>query len=147
MSTEIRRNRHSVSKLLIHLVLVVKYRRKAITDNIWKTLLQSFEASATQLDVRLVECNHERDHAHLVIEYPPNISVSKIVGRLKGRSAFDARRWHRTELQKKLWGGAFWTPSYFAVSCGGAPLDVLRLYVQNQQLNTALKDGVSTQEF
>ncbi len=147
MSIEIRRNNHSVSKLLAHLVFVVKYRRKVITDTVWETLVESFKESTKQLDVDLVEYNHDVDHVHLVVEYPPCSTISHIVGHLKGRSSFVVRRAHKSELQPSLWGRSFWTPSYFVASCGGAPIETLKLYVQNQHSNTALKGGVSTRRF
>ena len=145
MSSDLRHNNHSVSKLLAHLVFVVKYRHSVITDSVWGSLCSGFAAAAQRLDVDLVEANHDQNHAHLVVEYPPKISVSAIAHALKGRSSFVARRDCKTELRKKLWGGAFWSPSFFVASCGGAPLETLMLYVQNQQFKAALKGGVSTQ--
>jgi putative transposase len=133
MSTELRRNNHSVSRLLVHLVFVVKYRHAAISDSVWTSLRYGFDLAAKHLDLVLVELNHDKDHVHLVVEYPPKISVSDMVNALKGNSSFVARRDCKNELRKKLWGSAFWTPSFFAASCGGAPIETLKLYVQSQQ--------------
>ena len=132
MSTDLRRNNHSVSKLLVHLVFVVKYRRSAITESVWKSLQYGFGLAATRLGLVLVESNHDADHAHLVVEYPPSVSISDLVAALKGNSSFVVRRDCKEEVRGKLWGAAFWTPSYFAASSGGAPIDILRLYVQSQ---------------
>lgn len=145
MSIELRKNRYSVSKLLVHLVFVVKYRHAIISDAVWKSLSYGFDISARRIGVKIIECNYDKDYVHVVIEYPPKISVSEIANALKGYSSFVARRDCKEELRKKLWGGAFWSPSFFAASCGGAPIEVLKLYVQTQQ--AALKGGVSTQEF
>lgn len=76
---------------------------------------------------------------------PPDISASKIAGSLKGNSSFTVRRECKAELVGKLWGKAFWTPSYFVASCGGAPIEVIRCYVQ-QQGKAALKGGDSDPE-
>ena len=133
MSNELRRNSHSVSKLVVHLVFVVKYRRAVITDTVWKSLQYGFGLAATRLELVLVETNHDKDHAHLVVEYPPSVSVSELVAALKGNSSFVARRDCAEELRKNLWGDAFWTPSFFSASCGGAPIEILKLYVQSQQ--------------
>ena len=147
MSTTLRRNNHSVSRLLVHLVFVVKYRRAAISETVWKSLRYGFELAAKRLDLVLVEPNHDKDHVHLVVEYPPKVSISDAANALKGNGSFVARRDCKEELRKKLWGSAFWTPSFFAASCGGAPIETLKLYVQNQQNGTdALKGMVSTQE-
>ena len=133
MSTELRRNNHSVSRLLVHLVFVVKYRHSVISDAVWTSLRYGFDLSAKRLDLVLVELNHDKDHVHLVVEYPPKVSVSDLANALKGNSSFVARRDCKEELRKKLWGSAFWTPSFFAASCGGAPIETLKLYVQSQQ--------------
>lgn len=133
MSTELRRNNHSVSRLLVHLVFVVKYRHAVISDSVWTSLRYGFDLSSKRLDLVLVELNHDRDHVHLVVEYPPKVSISEMANALKGSSSFVARRDCKEELRKKLWGSAFWTPSFFAASCGGAPIETLKLYVQSQQ--------------
>lgn len=147
MSTELRRNNHSVSRLLVHLVFVVKYRHAVISDSVWTSLRYGFDLAAKRLDLVLVEANHDKDHAHLVVEYPPKVSISEMVNALKGNSSFVARRDCKEELRKKLWGSAFWSPSFFAASCGGAPIETLKLYVQSQQTKAALKGRVSTQKF
>ena len=144
MSNDLRRNNHSVSRLLVHLVFVVKYRRAVISEKVWTSLVYGFGLAASRLDLALIEVNHDQNHAHLVVEYPPKVSVSEIANALKGNSSFVARRDCKEELRSQLWGSAFWTPSFFASSCGGAPLEVLKLYVQSQQTKGVLKDAVST---
>ena len=147
MSTELRRNNHSVPRLLAHLVFVVKYRHAVISDSVWTSLRYGFDISAKRLNLTLVELNHDKDHVHLVVEYPPKVSISEMANALKGNSSFVARRDCKEELRKKLWGTASWSPSFFAASCGGAPIETLKLYVQSQQTKAALKGGVSTHLF
>jgi len=77
----------------------------------------------------LVETNFEEDHVHLHIEYPASQSVSKIVNALKGASSFYLREANFPEVR----GRHFWSPSYFASSCGGASLEVLAQYISNQR--------------
>ena len=144
MSTDLRRNNHSVSRLLVHFVFVVKYRRAVISEKVWASLSYGFGLAATRLDLELVETNHDQNHVHMVVEYPPKTSVSEVANALKGNSSFVARRDCKEELLGKLWGSAFWTPSFFACSCGGAPIEILKLYVQSQQTKGVLKDAVST---
>jgi len=103
MSSDLRHNSHSVSKLLAHLVFVVKYRHSAITDPVWGSLCSGFAAAAQRLDVAIIQANHDRNHAHLVVEYPPKVSVSTIAHALKGRSSFVVRRACKAELRRKLW--------------------------------------------
>ncbi len=82
--------------------------------------------------VVLVEFNGEPNHVHLLIEYPPTVQLSKLVNSLKGVSARMLRRDHWDTIRPYLWGDHFWSPSYFAGSVGGAPIDILRTYIENQ---------------
>ena len=86
-------------------------------------------------EARLVEVEGERDHVHLRIEYPPKISISSLVNRLKGASSQRLRR-ERPDLASRYWRGVLWSPSYFAASCGGAPISVIRQYIEQQQTPT-----------
>lgn len=127
------RGRHVVHRLSVHLVFITKYRRKAITDLVWEALKSGFESAAARLGLTLRETNHNSDHVHLVVDYPPSLSVSEIVNALKGVSSRIARRDCMPEIREKLWGEHFWSPSYFAASCGGAPLKLIQQYVETQR--------------
>jgi len=84
----------------------------------------------------LVEFDGEVDHVHLLINYPPKVSVSKMVNSLKGVSSRLIRKKNYPCIQRKLWGDALWSPSYFAGSCGGAPIDIIRKYIDSQNTPT-----------
>jgi putative transposase len=146
MSTGFRRGGSSVSRLVVHLVFVVKYRRPVISDRIWESLCVGFAVASERLDLQMLELNHERDHVHVLVEYPCKVSVSEIANALKGTSSMVARRECWSEIRQLIYGPAFWTPSYFAASAGGAPIEVLKQYVRSQQTKAALKGGVSTQD-
>jgi putative transposase len=81
----------------------------------------------------LVEFNGERDHVHLLVHYPPKVALSRLVGSLKGVSARRLRQEFPAHIRKHLWGEHFWSPSYFAASCGGAPLSIIKEYIENQK--------------
>jgi len=76
--------------------------------------------------------NGEDDHVHLLIEYPPKISISSLVNSLKGVSSRLLRR-QRPDIVKRYWKNVLWSPSYFAASCGGAPLDIIKQYIEQQR--------------
>ena len=78
---------------------------------------------------RLIDLNGESDHIHCLIEYPPTLSVSQIVNALKGVSS----RMVRQKFNLKPHIDHLWSPSYFAVSCGGAPIAKIKKYIENQQ--------------
>lgn len=70
---------------------------------------------------------------HLLVHYPPTVALSRLVGSLKGVSARLLRKEYPDHINRCLWGGHFWSPSYFAGSCGGAPLAVVKEYIENQK--------------
>jgi putative transposase len=80
-----------------------------------------------------VEFDGEDDHVHLLVNYPPKLAVSALVNSLKGVSSRMIRQKNYPTIRRKLWGGALWSPSYFAGSCGGAPIAVVRQYIEQQK--------------
>lgn len=117
----------------VHLVFVTKYRREVFTREILDELRGIFAGVCLDFEAQLVEFEGEDDHVHLLVTYPPKVSVSSLVNSLKGVSSRMIRKRNYVSIRKKLWGGALWSPSYFAGSCGGAPIEVIRQYVQQQQ--------------
>lgn len=92
-----------------------------------------FKQICNTLDASLIEFNGEQDHLHLLINYPPKISIAVLVNYLKGVSSRMIRKKYTKQLFKTMPKDALWSPSYFAGSCGGAPIKVLKQYVQQQQ--------------
>ena len=132
---------HVVYKLSVHLVFVTKYRRKAITARVADVLVQAFRESCAVYGCDLVEHGYEPDHAHLLVAYPPKVALATLVQHLKGLSSRRVRAIRFPEVARKLWGKAFWSPSYCAVSCGGAPLATVKAYVQAQKGEPSLASG------
>lgn len=124
---------HVVFKLAVHLVFVTKYRRKAITARVWEVMLATFREVCDRFGCDLTEAGWEPDHAHLLVAYPPKVQLAQLVQHLKGLSSRRVRARQFPEVRSKLWGRAFWSPSYCAVSCGGAPLATVKAYVSAQQ--------------
>jgi putative transposase len=79
----------------------------------------------------LVELDGESNHVHLLVNYPPKVSVSSLVNSLKGVSSYVLRR-QLPRIAKCYWKNVLWSPSYFAASCGGAPLDGIKRYIEQQ---------------
>ncbi len=137
MSTDLRRGRTCVFLMHVHLVFVARYRRKVFTKQILNELREIFTNVCADFESRLVEFEGEGDHVHLLVEYPPKVSVSKLVNSLKGVSSRLVRKKMHPSIQNALWGGSLWSPSYFAGACGGAPLAVIRQYIEQQGLPQA----------
>ncbi len=131
-TSEIRTGRHCVFNIHVHLVFVTKYRRKVFTSNVLDEMKNVFEKICEDFEAELIEFNGEDDHVHLLVNYPPKISVSKIVNSLKGVSSRLLRK-KFIELEKQYWKGVLWSPSYFAASCGGAPLSIIAQYIEKQK--------------
>ncbi len=117
----------------VHLVFVTKYRREVFTKAILEDLRMIFANVCTAFQAQLVEFDGEDDHVHLLLNYPPKVSVSALVNSLKGVSSRMIRQKHYPSIREKLWGGALWSPSYFAGSCGGEPVAIIRQYIEQQQ--------------
>jgi putative transposase len=133
---EFRRERHSTSRLIVHLVCVTKYRRKVldVAAIVW---MQTHCANVCErMGAQLLALDGEPDHIHLLVEYPPKLAVSALVNALKGTSSRVLRRL-RPDLARRYWKGVLWSPSYFAASTGGATLEKVEQYIQAQRASTA----------
>ena len=117
----------------VHLVFVTKYRREVFNEEILDDLRPIFSSVCADFEAELVAFDGEDDYVHLLVNYPPKVSVSRLVNSLKGVSSRMIRKKNYPSIGKKLWGGALWSPSYFAGSCGGAPIAVVRQYIEQQQ--------------
>ena len=92
-----------------------------------------FAAVCEDFSAELVKFDGEDDHVHLLVNYPQTVSVSALVNSLKEVSSRLIRKKNYPSVSKKLWGAALWSPSYFAGSCGGAPISIIRQYIEQQQ--------------
>ncbi len=131
--TNIRRGRHCVFLIHVHLVFVTKYRRKIFDQDAIEKLRSYFASVCADFDVELVEMDGERDHVHLLINYPPKLAISNLVNSLKGVSSRLLRRDRPDIAQHYYYKGVLWSPSYFAGSCGGAPISIIRQYIEQQE--------------
>jgi len=132
MTSDIRTGRHCVFNLHVHLVFVTRYRRKVFTQAILEAMRSIFAEVCRDFEAELMEFDGEEDHVHLLVHYPPKVAVSKLVNSLKGVSSRHLRRWF-PELERRYWKGMLWSPSYFAGSCGGAPISIIRQYIEQQK--------------
>ncbi|MCK9899570.1 cytosine methyltransferase [Parafrankia colletiae] len=128
-----RRGRHVVSALHVHLVFVTKYRRGVFNAEMIERCEQIMRDVCDDFGALLIEFNGEDDHVHLLIEYPPKVAVSTLVNSLKGVSARLLRSEFTDRVNRHSMRGHFWSPSYFTVSASGAPLSVLREYIEGQR--------------
>ena len=126
----------------VHLVFVAKYRKKVFDKESIDRLRIYFDKVCTDFEATLVEVDGEMDHVHLLVEYPPKVSVSTLVNSLKGVSSRMLRK-ERPDLAHKFWKGVLWSPSYFAASCGGAPIGIIKQYIEQQQTPQPIRPRAS----
>ncbi len=117
----------------VHLVFVTKYRRGVLDDEMLRVCEDTMRRVCEDFEAELREFNGEDDHVHLLVHYPPKVAVSKLVNSLKGVSARILRRDFTGRANRAIMHGHFWSPSYFAASCGGAPLSIIRQYIEQQR--------------
>ena len=132
-ATDFRSGRHVVYALQAHLVFVPKYRKAVLAERAVAVLHAAWEQVCADFGCELHETGWEPDHVHLLVGYPPKVSLSRLVNSLKGVSARRLRAANLPEVRNKLWGDHFWSPSYCAVSCGGAPLETIKRYIEQQR--------------
>lgn len=132
-ASDFRGGRHVVFRIQAHLVFVPKYRKAVISQRVFDVLRSAWEQVCSDFESKLTESGWENDHVHLLVEYPPKVALAKLVNSLKGVSARRVRAADLPEVRGKLWGSHFWSPSYCAVSCGGAPLEIVKRYVERQR--------------
>jgi putative transposase len=123
--------------LNIHLVLVTKYRRKVINQEILQRLHEILASTCTKWSSNLTDFNGEADHVHLVIDFPPDVEISKLVNNLKTVSSRLIRKEFAAQINLIYSKPVFWTGAYFVATCGGVTIEQIKQYVENQ---TALND-------
>ena len=131
-SQEIRTGRHCIFNMQVHLVFVAKYRRDVFTKAMQETMREVFERVCLDIEAELMGFDGEHDYVHVLVNYPPKIAISSLVSSLKGASSRILRTKH-PEIKNKLWGNALWSSSYFAASCDGAPISIIKQYIEIQQ--------------
>lgn len=124
-------NAHSVFLLHYHLIMVVKYRRKVIDDNISQRARSIFEYIAPSYGITVEEWNHDIDHVHVMFRAQPKSELSKFINAYKSASSRLLKKEYPF-IREKLWKEAFWSQSFCLLSTGGAPIEVIRRYIESQ---------------
>ncbi len=126
-----RKTSHALYDLKYHLVWITKYRKKVLRGQIGIRLRELVKQTCTSLDVQILAGHIAIDHVHLLVSVPPQIAVSQLVQRLKGRSS---RRLldEFTELRREFWGQHLWARGYFAASSGNVTDEIIKQYIESQ---------------
>ena len=124
-------NNHSVFLMYYHLIFIVKYRKKVINDTISDRLKEIFEYISLNYNIALQEWNHDTDHIHILFKGQPNSELSKFINSYKSASSRLIKKEY-PKIKDKLWKGAFWSKSFCLLTTGGAPIEVIKKYIEKQ---------------
>lgn len=124
-------NNYSVFSLNYHLILVIKYRRKVLNDDISNRLKEIFEYISPNYNITLEEWEHDKDHIHVLFKAHPKSELSKFINAYKSASSRLIKK-EFSNMKKFLWKEYFWSRSYCLITTGGATIDVVKKYIENQ---------------
>jgi len=130
--SEYRYGGHTVSRLTVHLVWVTKYRYKVLTGDIQKRCRELLIQVCDTEDVRILSGVVSKDHIHMHIEYPPSVSLSNLLKRMKGRTSRLLQKEY-TELSKRYWGKHLWGIGYGAWSTGNITEEIVQEYLKRHK--------------
>ena len=127
-----RKGSHTLTRLTVHIVWVTKYRYHVLTGEVQKRCRELLIQDCESLDISILKGVVSKDHVHIYIEYPPKLSVSEILKKLKGRSS----RFLQIEfphLKKRYWGQRFWGKGYGAWSTGNITDEMVQKYLEHHR--------------
>ena len=131
MDMELKNNNHSVFAIHFHLILVVKYRRKVIDDEISNRLKEIFKYIEGNYNITLEEWNHDIDHVHILFRSEPNSNISKFINAYKSASSRLIKKEYPS-IKARLYEDAFWSQSFCLISTGGASIETIKGYIESQ---------------
>ena len=124
-------NNHSVFLLYYHLVLVVKYRRQVFDDTMSVFAKDIFLRISKLHNITLEQWNHDKDHVHIMFRAHPNTELSKFINAYKSASSRLIKK-NFPAVRRKLWKEMFWSRSFCLLTTGGAPIEIIRKYIEKQ---------------
>ena len=128
---ELRNNNHSVFAIHFHLILVVKYRKKVINDEISERLKEIFRSIEGNYNIALEEWNFDLDHVHILFRSEPNSNISKFINAYKSASSRLIKKEYPS-IKSRLYKEAFWSQSFCLISTGGASIETIKKYIESQ---------------
>jgi putative transposase len=134
-----RKGSHTVYDIKYHLVWITKYRKPVLRGEIAKHLRELVRQTCATLDVEIVSGHVALDHVHLLVSVPPQLAVSQLAQRLKGRTSRLMLE-SFSELSRQFWGRHLWARGYFVASSGNVTDDIIKQYIEAQEKNLPSDD-------
>lgn len=129
--SEYRHGSHTIYQIHLHLVWVTKYRKPVLTGAVGHRTRDLIREICGQHEVRILKGHVSKDHVHLLVSVPPQVTVSRLVQRLKGKTAYKMLQEFQ-HLRKEFWGRHLWARGYFCCSSGNVTDEVVAQYIENQ---------------
>ena len=124
----LRKGSHTVYDLRVHLIWITKYRYHVLKSDVALRVRELIRQGCSANDIEIIRGRVSKDHIHLYVSYPPKLSVSEIVRRLKGRSSYKIQQ-EFPHLKKRYWGRHFWGIGYAAFSSGHVTDEMIQEYL------------------
>jgi putative transposase len=134
-----RKGAHTVYDIKYHIVWATKYRYKVLKGDIALRARELIRQTCASLEVYIVKGYVSKDHIHLFVSVPPDISAAKLIQSLKGRSSRKLQM-EFPELGKRFWGKHIWSRGYFCVSSGNVTDDMIKAYIESQEEHHKVTD-------
>ncbi len=127
-----KKSSHSSYLIQAHIIFVTKYRERKFSGEMLDKIQFIINRECVRLKSELIEFNGEPDHVHMVISYQPSLSISRLVNVLKSMTGREMKLWFPVLNQVAWRKNALWSSGYFACSVGGAPIELLKQYIVQQ---------------
>ena len=134
-----RKGSHSVYDLKVHIVWITKYRKPVLFGDVAVRLRDLIREICRTMEVDILKGHVSKDHVHLFVSIPPQLSVSKLAGRIKGKTSRKLLAENR-RLAKEFWGRHLWARGYFAASSANVTDEVIMQYIAAQDLQERVHD-------
>ena len=135
-----RHGAHTISRLSAHIVWITKYRHKVLDNEVKPRLQELIKQTCNEFDVEILSGVIAKDHLHMLIEYPPKLSLSEFLKNVKGRSSRMIRQ-EFGRIKKIYYGGSLWADGYGAWSVGGKSEDKVALYLKHHNPSNPKGEG------
>jgi len=129
MVEDYRRGSHSIFRLHVHLCWCTKYRKAALAGDLANRMRDLTRQICSDMGVEILSGVVSRDHVHVLVSVPPQISISKLVQRIKGETSYKMQREFEV-LRKQYWGQRMWARGYFACTTGNVTDDMIKDYIE-----------------
>ena len=140
-----RRGAHTVYRLHYHFIFIPKYRKPVLRNEVGRRLRELIREICRSKDIEIIKGHVRPDHVHLLLSLPPTMAPSKLMQAIKGKTSHHLMQDFRT-LQKEFWGRHFWARGYFVATSGNVTDEVLKEYIENQELEPKDDDNFKVTE-